>query len=134
MMSTLSLSRFNISSPTMLYPTLQPQRTHHVLVLVLLVVVFVVLVLVLVVVVFVVVLVVLVVLVFVVVTVAETMLPASEQGKSNEVREAMFVQKYSELPLDPTSFVPVAVMSVQISLHTNVTTSLLFVPVPVTSM
>lgn len=62
----------------------------------------------------------------------ETILPATEQGKSKLVSEAMFVQKYSEEPLVPTSFVPVAVISPQISLHTMLTTSLLFVPVPVT--
>ena len=73
-------------------------------------------------------------LVFVVVELllAETTLPPAEQGKSNAERLAIFVQKYSELPLEPTKFVPVAVISVQTSLQTILTTSLLFVPVPVT--
>jgi hypothetical protein len=64
----------------------------------------------------------------------ETMLPPAEQGKSKEAVLAIFVQKYSELPLFPTRFVPTEVISVQISLQTKLTTSLSFVPVPVTSI
>lgn len=64
----------------------------------------------------------------------ETMLPSTEQGKSRLESDAMLVQKYSEEPLEPTSEVPVAVMSSQISLQTMETTSLLLVPVPVTLM
>jgi hypothetical protein len=65
---------------------------------------------------------------------ADTMLPASEHGKSRSPVEAMFVQKYSDEPLVPTRLVPVAVISLQISLQTIVTTSLLLLPVPVTLM
>ena len=64
----------------------------------------------------------------------ETMLPDGEHGKSRLEREAMLVQKYSEDPLEPTSEVPVAVISAQMSLQTRETTSLLLVPVPVTLM
>jgi hypothetical protein len=68
------------------------------------------------------------------VVLAETVLPAAEHGKSKLVSDSIFVQKYSELPLVPTRFVPVAVMSSQISEQTISTTSLLLVPVPVTLM
>ncbi len=69
---------------------------------------------------------------FVEVVLAETVVPAAEHGKSKLVSDSTFVQKYSELPLVPTRFVPVAVMSSQISEQTISTTSLLLVPVPVT--
>jgi hypothetical protein len=62
------------------------------------------------------------------------MLPDGEHGKSRLERDAMLVQKYSEDPLEPTSEVPMAVISAQMSLQTRETTSLLLVPVPVTLM
>jgi len=64
----------------------------------------------------------------------ETITPSTEHGKSKSAVEAMFVQKYSLEPVDPTRLVPTAVISVQISLQTSVTTSLLLVPVPLTLM
>jgi hypothetical protein len=94
---------------------------------------------VLVVVALVVVVVLLAVVVFVVFAVVELLLalttvPSGEQGKSSSAVLAMFVQKYSELPLVPTNFVPVAEMPWHISLQTKDTTSLFLVPVPVTPM
>jgi len=65
---------------------------------------------------------------------AETILPSGEQGKSRSAVDSILVQKYSDDPLLPTRSVPVAVISSQISLQTKLTTSLFFVPVPVTSM
>lgn len=40
----------------------------------------------------------------------ETIAPAALQGKSKVAVLAMFVQKYCELPLEPTRRVPVAVI------------------------
>ncbi|KAL3293847.1 glycoside hydrolase family 28 protein [Colletotrichum asianum] len=63
-----------------------------------------------------------------------TVTPVALQGKSNLSVDATFLQMYSAPPFVPTSFVPVAVMSWQTSLHTMLTTSAALPPVPVTSM